>query len=83
MCLTPSFRICGRVGADITVLREREVDYDSDVPRKITEVLVRKVPDNQQVRTCAVAVLSCCRLRGFIQAASLWDGSPNPRGTLS
>ena len=42
---------CDRVGADITVLREREVDYDSDVPRKITEVLVRKVPDNQQVST--------------------------------
>lgn len=40
---------CDRVGADITVLREREVDYDSDTPRKITEVLVRKVPDNQQV----------------------------------
>lgn len=40
---------CDRVGADITVLREREVDYDSDMPRKITEVLVRKVPDNQQV----------------------------------
>ena len=40
-----------RVGADITVLREREVDYDSDMPRKITEVLVRKVPDNQQVST--------------------------------
>lgn len=38
-----------RVGADITVLREREVDYDSDVPRKIAEVLIRKVPDDQQV----------------------------------
>ena len=40
-----------RVGADITVLREREVDYDSDtpIPRKIAEVLVRKVPDDQQV----------------------------------
>lgn len=38
-----------RVGADITVLREREVDYDSDEPRKIAEVLIRKVPDNQQV----------------------------------
>ena len=25
------------------------MDYDSDTPRKITEVLVRKVPDNQQV----------------------------------
>lgn len=38
-----------RVGADITLLREREVDYESDKPRKIAEVLVRKVPDNQQV----------------------------------
>ncbi|XP_040499457.1 GTP-binding protein 2 isoform X4 [Ursus maritimus] len=42
-------RMAEKVGADITVLREREVDYDSDMPRKITEVLVRKVPDNQQV----------------------------------
>lgn len=46
---------CDRVGADITVLREREVDYDSDMPRKITEVLVRKVPDNQQVSLFAYA----------------------------
>ena len=38
-----------RVGADITVLRECEVDYDSDDPRKIAEVLIRKVPDDQQV----------------------------------
>lgn len=39
-----------RVGADITVLREQEVDYDADVPLKIAEVLIRKVPDDQQVR---------------------------------
>lgn len=77
---TPSFCVCGRVGADITVLREREVDYDSDVPRKITEVLVRKVPDNQQVGTCDLATLSCWR--GFIQGATFWDGSPDPRATL-
>lgn len=38
-----------RVGADITVLREREVDYGYDIPKKIAEVLVRRVPDNQQV----------------------------------
>lgn len=25
------------------------MDYDSDVPRKIAEVLIRKVPDDQQV----------------------------------
>lgn len=30
------------------------MDYDSDVPRKITEVLVRKVPDNQQVSAYAL-----------------------------
>lgn len=42
-----------RVGADITLLREREVDYDLDRnTRKIAEVLVRKVPDDQQVRIC-------------------------------
>lgn len=41
--------IACRVGADITLLREREVDYESDKPRRIAEVLVRKVPDNQQV----------------------------------
>lgn len=39
-----------RVGADITVLREQQVDYDFDVSRKIAEVLIRKVPDDQQVR---------------------------------
>ncbi|XP_028903305.1 GTP-binding protein 2 isoform X2 [Ornithorhynchus anatinus] len=50
-------RMAEKVGADITVLREREVDYDSDVPRKITEVLVRKVPDNQQFLDLRVAVL--------------------------
>ncbi|XP_060781426.1 GTP-binding protein 2 isoform X2 [Neoarius graeffei] len=46
-----------KVGADITVLREREVDYDSDETRKIAEVLVRKVPDDQQFLDLRVAVL--------------------------
>ncbi|VCW99118.1 unnamed protein product [Gulo gulo] len=50
-------RMAEKVGADITILREREVDYDSDMPRKITEVLVRKVPDNQQFLDLRVAVL--------------------------
>ncbi|XP_015984082.1 GTP-binding protein 2 isoform X1 [Rousettus aegyptiacus] len=50
-------RMAEKVGADITVIREREVDYDSDMPRKITEVLVRKVPDNQQFLDLRVAVL--------------------------
>lgn len=54
---------CDRVGADITVLREREVDYDSDMPRKITEVLVRKVPDNQQVSTLFPCLSHPCSLR--------------------
>ncbi|KAL3050418.1 hypothetical protein OYC64_012449 [Pagothenia borchgrevinki] len=46
-----------KVGADITVLREREVDFDSDVPRKIAEVLIRKVPDDQQFLDLRVAVI--------------------------
>ncbi|CAL8297534.1 unnamed protein product [Merluccius merluccius] len=50
-------RMAEKVGADITVLREREVDYDSDDPRKIAEVLIRKVPDDQQFLDLRVAVL--------------------------
>ncbi|CAK6953149.1 GTP-binding protein 2 [Scomber scombrus] len=50
-------KLAEKVGADITILREREVDYDSDVPRKIAEVLIRKVPDDQQFLDLRVAVL--------------------------
>ncbi|XP_045082454.1 GTP-binding protein 2-like isoform X1 [Coregonus clupeaformis] len=51
-------RMAEKVGADITLLREREVDYDSDRScRKIAEVLVRKVPDDQQFLDLRVAVL--------------------------
>jgi hypothetical protein len=64
---------CDRVGADITVLREREVDYDSDVPRKITEVLVRKVPDNQQVSTCP-SLPPCSHCLGRPHSVRLFTG---------
>ncbi|XP_076841115.1 GTP-binding protein 2b [Brachyhypopomus gauderio] len=51
-------RMAEKVGADITLLREREVDYESDSSRrKIAEVLVRKVPDDQQFLDLRVAVL--------------------------
>ncbi|XP_016382721.1 GTP-binding protein 2 isoform X1 [Sinocyclocheilus rhinocerous] len=50
-------RMAEKVGADITVLREREVDHDSDEPHRIAEVLVRKVPDDQQFLDLRVAVL--------------------------
>ncbi|KAL7890401.1 hypothetical protein AOLI_G00026590 [Acnodon oligacanthus] len=50
-------RMAEKVGADITVLREREVDYESEEPRKIAEVLIRKVPDDQQFLDLRVAVL--------------------------
>lgn len=50
-------KMAEKVGADITVLREREVDYDSEIPRKIAEVLIRKVPDDQQFLDLRVAVL--------------------------
>ncbi len=56
-----------RVGADITVLREREVDYDSDEPHRIAEVLIRKVPDDQQVIVwcLCLAHLMCLMLSGL------------------
>ncbi|XP_077093753.1 GTP-binding protein 2 [Siphateles boraxobius] len=50
-------RMAEKVGADITVLRERDVDYDSDETHRIAEVLVRKVPDDQQFLDLRVAVL--------------------------
>uniref|UniRef100_A0A8C7ZFP4 GTP binding protein 2b n=1 Tax=Oryzias sinensis TaxID=183150 RepID=A0A8C7ZFP4_9TELE len=51
-------RMAEKVGADITLLREREVDYDLDRnTRRIAEVLVRKVPDDQQFLDLRVAVL--------------------------
>lgn len=50
-------RMAEKVGADITILREREVDHDADIPRKIAEVLIRKVPDDQQFLDLRVAVL--------------------------
>ncbi|KAM8842650.1 GTP-binding protein 2b isoform 1-T1 [Synchiropus picturatus] len=51
-------RMAERVGADITLLREREVEHELDRNnRKIAEVLVRKVPDDQQFLDLRVAVL--------------------------
>lgn len=49
-------RMAEKVGADITLLREREVECDR-ARRKIAEVLVRKVPDDQQFLDLRVAVL--------------------------
>ncbi|XP_059425707.1 GTP-binding protein 2-like [Carassius carassius] len=49
-------RMAEKVGADITLLREREVDCNR-ARRKIAEVLVRKVPDDQQFLDLRVAVL--------------------------
>ncbi|XP_072406189.1 GTP-binding protein 2b [Chiloscyllium punctatum] len=50
-------RMAEKVGADITILRERNVEYDMDSPRRIAEVLIRKVPDDQQFLDLRVAVL--------------------------
>lgn len=50
-------KLAAKVGADITVLRQSEIDEDSDVPRSIAEVLIRKVPDDQQFLDLRVAVL--------------------------
>ncbi|XP_032876632.1 GTP-binding protein 2 [Amblyraja radiata] len=50
-------RMAEKVGADITILRECNVAYDVDSPRRIAEVLIRKVPDDQQFLDLRVAVL--------------------------
>ncbi|XP_061645624.1 GTP-binding protein 2 [Phyllopteryx taeniolatus] len=55
--LTTLHDMAEKVGADITVLRHAEVDYDADQPLTIAEVLIRKVPDDQQFLDLRVAVL--------------------------
>ncbi|XP_061627057.1 GTP-binding protein 2b isoform X1 [Phyllopteryx taeniolatus] len=51
-------KMADKVGADITLLRERQVDFDADGSgRRIAEILVRKVPDDQQFLDLRVAVL--------------------------
>ncbi|XP_057699470.1 GTP-binding protein 2-like [Corythoichthys intestinalis] len=49
-------KMADKVGADITLLRERQVDADGSA-RRIAEVLVRKVPDDRQFLDLRVAVL--------------------------
>ncbi|CAB1450335.1 unnamed protein product [Pleuronectes platessa] len=73
-----------KVGADITVLREQELDYDSDDPHKIAEVLIRKVPDDQQFLDLRVAVLDIfmrSRLDG-LQASALRSWGFNSKGEV-
>ena len=45
-------RMAQQLGASITILREKEVEsgVPGVAPRQVAEVLVRKVPENQQVR---------------------------------
>lgn len=52
-------RMADRLDATITILRQREVDDDIDVGgrRKACELLVRRVPDDQQFIDLRVAVL--------------------------
>ena len=38
-----------RLGASVTILRKQAVPFDQNEQRLVAEVLVRKVPDNQQV----------------------------------
>jgi len=45
-----------RLGATLQVLRQREID-DTVVPRIVAEILVRKVPDDQQAIDLRVCVL--------------------------
>ncbi len=52
------FCFCSRLGADISVLRERQVESDEVQPvKRVAEVLIRKVPENQQFIDLRLAVL--------------------------
>ncbi|XP_049592663.1 GTP-binding protein 2 [Syngnathus scovelli] len=55
--LTTLHKMAEKVGADITILRHAEVDYDTDRPLTIAEALIRKVPDDQQFLDLRVAVI--------------------------
>ncbi|XP_064599993.1 GTP-binding protein 2-like [Liolophura sinensis] len=56
--LTNLQKMAQRLGASLTVLRERSVeDEDCSYDRKALEILVRKVPDDQQFIDLRVAVL--------------------------
>lgn len=46
-----------RLGASLTIIRERLIETDMSETRKSAEVLVRKVPDDQQFIDLRVAVL--------------------------
>ncbi|XP_077585955.1 GTP-binding protein 2 [Stigmatopora nigra] len=55
--LTTLHKMAEKVGADITIIRHAQVDYDADQPLTIAEALIRKVPDDQQFLDLRVAVL--------------------------
>jgi GTPase len=46
-----------RLGASVTIIRERTIDNGSNQVRKSAEMLIRKVPDDQQFIDLRVAVL--------------------------
>lgn len=51
------FSMAEKLGAAVTILRERIVNHDQDTIRKVIEVLVRKVPDDRGSIELRVAVL--------------------------
>ncbi|XP_064477141.1 GTP-binding protein 2-like isoform X2 [Ornithodoros turicata] len=56
--LNTLYSMADKLGATLTVLRERTVSREDEVPeRKAAEVLVRKVPEDQQTIEIRVAVL--------------------------
>ncbi|CAM9688833.1 GTP-binding protein 2 [Lampetra fluviatilis] len=50
-------RMADKLGADLTILRERNVEFEDKCPKMVAEVLIRKVPDDQQFLDLRVAVL--------------------------
>ncbi|ELT99327.1 hypothetical protein CAPTEDRAFT_18841 [Capitella teleta] len=50
-------RMSQQLGASITILREKEVATGKKTPRQVAEVLVKKIPENQQFLDLRLAVL--------------------------
>ena len=50
MVIIDTFSYILRLGASMSILRKKEVSFGCSEVRWVAEVLVRKVPDNQQVK---------------------------------
>jgi len=76
-----------KLGASLTILRQKVISKENSVTRKVIEVLVRKVPDDQQSIELRVAVLGNVdvgksTLLGVLTQGSLDNGKGSARLNL-